>query len=56
VPKTGQGALFAAPAVREVWEGIYGINRPAALLGGQTPTTLPSLRSDGSAAPPKDVR
>ena len=56
VPKTGQGALFAAPAVREVWEGIYGINRPAALPGGQTPTTLPSLRSDGSVAPPKDVR
>jgi len=51
VPKTGQGALFAAPAVREVWEGIYGINRPAALPGGQTSTTLPTVRADGSVGP-----
>ncbi len=51
VPNTGQGALFAAPAVREVWEGVYGINRPAALPGGQTPTTTPTVRADGSVGP-----
>lgn len=52
VPKSGQGALFAAPAVREVWDGIYGFKGPAALPGGQTPTALPTVRTDGSVAPP----
>jgi len=33
VPKGGQGARAAAPAVRAVWEGIYGIGRKAAMPG-----------------------
>ena len=52
IPKSGQGAKFAAPAVREVWEGIYGINRDAALPAGQEPASLPCQRPDGSVAPP----
>ena len=52
IPKSGQGALFAAPAVREVWEGIYGIGKQPALSRGQEPASLPCLRSDGSVAPP----
>ena len=52
IPKSGQGAKFAAPAVREVWEGIYGINRAAALPAGQEPASLPCQRPDGSVAPP----
>jgi penicillin-binding protein 2 len=57
IPKSGQGAKFAAPAVREVWEGIYGINRAAALPQGQQPATLPCLRADGSvSAPPAPGR
>lgn len=52
VPKSGQGALFAAPAAREVWDGIYGFGRPAALPAGQTPTRLPSVRADGTVAAP----
>ena len=31
IPDTGQGALFAAPVARQVYEGIYGINQPALL-------------------------
>ncbi|MGZ4618713.1 MAG: penicillin-binding protein 2 [Frankiaceae bacterium] len=52
IPNSGQGARFAAPTVREVWEGIYGINREAALPQGQQPATLPCLLADGSVAPP----
>lgn len=33
VPKGGQGARAAAPAVRAVWEGLYGIGQPAAIPG-----------------------
>jgi penicillin-binding protein 2 len=33
IPKGGQGARAAAPAVRAVWEGLYGIGQPAALPG-----------------------
>jgi penicillin-binding protein 2 len=43
VPQAGQGAKVAAPAVRQVWEGIYGLNgQPAALPGGKLPA-LPAL-------------
>ncbi len=52
IPNSGQGGQVAAPAARRVWEAIYGVGRPAALPGGQTPTKLPSIRADGSAAPP----
>ena len=48
VPHTGQGALFAAPAVKAVWAGIYGIGQSAALPGGQEITALPCVLSDGS--------
>jgi penicillin-binding protein 2 len=41
LPNTGQGALFAAPVARQVYEGIYGVNRPALLA---TPVTaLPKV-------------
>lgn len=33
IPKAGQGARAAAPAVRAVWEGLYGIGSPAAIPG-----------------------
>ena len=50
IPHTGQGALYAAPAVKEVWSGLYGIGRPAALPGGQEPTALPCIKADGTVA------
>jgi penicillin-binding protein 2 len=48
IPHTGQGALFAAPAAKAVWAGIYGIGQAAALPGGQEVTALPCVKSDGS--------
>ena len=41
VPDSGFGADVAAPAVRQIWDGIYGLEgKTAALPGG----TLPGLQ------------
>lgn len=50
VPKAGQGAMVAAPAVREIWEGMFGLRpgQAAALTGGRPPTSLPRV-ADGAA-------
>jgi penicillin-binding protein 2 len=38
LPNSGYGADAAAPAVRQIWDGIYGLEgRKAALPGGQLP-------------------
>jgi penicillin-binding protein 2 len=50
IPHTGQGALYAAPAVKEVWAGLYGIGRPAALPGGNQQTALPCILANGNVA------
>lgn len=55
VSQGGTGATTAAPAAREIWEGMYGLKKgaPAALVGGKLPDKLPRLSSDGSiTAPP----
>jgi penicillin-binding protein 2 len=40
LPNSGYGADAAAPAVRQIWDGIYGLEgKQAALPGG----TLPGL-------------
>jgi penicillin-binding protein 2 len=42
LPNSGYGADAAAPAVRQIWDGIYGLEgKKAALPGGQLPATLP---------------
>jgi penicillin-binding protein 2 len=42
LPDSGYGAAAAAPAVRQIWDGIYGLEgHKAALPGGALPTTLP---------------
>ncbi len=41
IPDTGQGALFAAPVARQIYEGIYGVNQPALLP--TPPTALPKV-------------
>jgi penicillin-binding protein 2 len=56
VSQGGTGGTVAAPMVREVYEGIYGLaGRPAALPEGRLPEVLPGLRrgpvTDGGAAP-----
>jgi penicillin-binding protein 2 len=69
VAQAGQGSKIAAPAVREIYEGIYGLGGDAAkdndkskdkdgkagaaLPGGRPPDKLPKIRSDGTIAAPK---
>jgi len=44
LPNSGYGADAAAPAVRQIWDGIYGLegHKPA-VRGGNVPTTLPKV-------------
>jgi penicillin-binding protein 2 len=42
LPDSGYGADAAAPAVRQIWDGIYGLEgKKAALPGGALPAALP---------------
>ncbi|MGN9846034.1 penicillin-binding protein 2 [Nonomuraea sp. H19] len=50
VSQGGMGSQTAAPAVREIYEGIYGIKRPAAVPGGSLVTRLPRFAPDGTVA------
>jgi penicillin-binding protein 2 len=44
IPHAGYGADAAAPAVRQIWDYIYGLEKhPAALKGGQFPSQLPAV-------------
>jgi penicillin-binding protein 2 len=48
-PDSGQGGQVAAPVVRKIYEGIYGLaGRPAALPGGRLPEGLPTVAADGA--------
>jgi penicillin-binding protein 2 len=54
VEEAGTGGTVAAPAVRQIYEGIYGLaGKPAALANGQTPTKLPRVLRDGSVIAPR---
>ncbi|HEX6934740.1 MAG TPA: penicillin-binding protein 2 [Streptosporangiaceae bacterium] len=51
IPASGYGADVSAPAVRQIWDGIYGLEgHRAALPGGRLPASLPVLASRGPAA------
>jgi penicillin-binding protein 2 len=53
VPDSGYGADVAAPAVRQIWDGIYGLEgHKAAVPGGQLPSSLPQITSTGAINPP----
>jgi penicillin-binding protein 2 len=54
VPDSGFGADVAAPAVRQIWDGIYGLEgHPAAVPGGRVPSSLPRISATGAiTAPP----
>jgi penicillin-binding protein 2 len=53
VPDSGYGADVAAPAVRQIWDGIYGLEgHQAAVPGGQLPPSLPQIISTGAIQPP----
>jgi penicillin-binding protein 2 len=48
VSQGGMGAQTAAPAAREIYEGIFGIKKPAALPGGKPVSRLPMFAPDGT--------
>jgi penicillin-binding protein 2 len=52
VEEAGTGGTTAAPITREVYEGIYGLGRPAAVPGGHLPKELPRVRPDGFVVAP----
>ncbi|HEX6467481.1 MAG TPA: penicillin-binding protein 2 [Streptosporangiaceae bacterium] len=54
VSQAGQGAQVAAPAVRAIYEGIYGLGdqKQAALPDGTPPGKLPKIGPDGTVAAP----
>jgi penicillin-binding protein 2 len=53
VPDSGYGADVAAPAVRQIWDGIYGLEgHKAAVPGGKVPTSPPTISPTGTITPP----
>ena len=61
VEQAGTGARAAAPMVRKVYEGLYGIGgtkknpAKAALPGGQLPSALPKITPYANQAPSGDI-
>jgi penicillin-binding protein 2 len=54
IEQAGQGGQFAAPAVRQIWDGIYGLEgHKASYADGLPPTALPRIAADGTVHPPK---
>ncbi|MEP7055873.1 MAG: penicillin-binding protein 2 [Actinomycetota bacterium] len=52
IEQGGTGGTVAAPAAREIWDGIYGLEgKPAALEAGALPTKLPTVLRDGRIRP-----
>jgi penicillin-binding protein 2 len=52
VPDSGFGADVSAPAVRQIWDDIYGLEgHQAALPGGRLPG-LPTITATGRVVPP----
>jgi penicillin-binding protein 2 len=53
VPDSGYGADVAAPAVRQIWDGIYGLEgHKAAVPGGQVPSAPPQISPTGTITAP----
>jgi len=53
VPDSGYGADVAAPAVRQIYDGIYGLEGDkAAVPNGKVPGSLPQITSTGAINPP----
>jgi penicillin-binding protein 2 len=54
IPNSGFGADASAPAIRQIWDGIYGLEgHKAAVTGGQVPSSPPQILSTGQISPPK---
>jgi penicillin-binding protein 2 len=53
VPDAGYGADVAAPAVRTIWDDIYGLEgHKAAVPNGQVPSAAPRITSTGAITAP----
>ena len=53
VPNSGYGADVAAPAVRQIWDDIYGLEgHQAAVPSGHVPSALPQITSTGTIVAP----
>jgi len=53
VPDSGFGADVAAPAVRQIWDGIYGLEgHQAAVPRGQVPSSPPRITQTGVITAP----
>jgi penicillin-binding protein 2 len=53
LPDSGYGADAAAPAVRQIWDGIYGLEgHQAALPAGRAPAALPRITGTGAITAP----
>jgi penicillin-binding protein 2 len=53
IPAAGFGADTSAPAVRKIWDALYGLEgQKAAIPNGQVPTALPKISSSGAISPP----
>jgi penicillin-binding protein 2 len=53
VPKTSFGADVAAPAVRQIYDYMFGLEgHKAALPGGKLPEALPKVNPNGTITPP----
>jgi penicillin-binding protein 2 len=53
VPDSGFGADVAAPAVRQIWDGIYGLEgNQAAVPRGQVPSSPPRISPAGVITAP----
>ncbi|MGA3153503.1 MAG: penicillin-binding protein 2 [Streptosporangiaceae bacterium] len=51
IPDSGYGADVSAPAIRQIWDSLYGLEgHPAALPGGQLPA-LPTMNAAGQIVP-----
>ncbi len=54
IPKSGEGADVSAPAARQIWDGIYGLEgHQAAYQNGTRPSALPMIQPDGMISPPR---
>jgi penicillin-binding protein 2 len=53
IPNSNFGAEVAAPAVRQIYDDIYGLEgHKAALPGGKLPHGLPKVSANGSITAP----
>ncbi|HYZ53849.1 MAG TPA: penicillin-binding protein 2 [Streptosporangiaceae bacterium] len=57
IPNSGYGADASAPAARQIYDGIYGLEgHRAAVTNGQVPPALPQIAATGQITAPKGYK